>query len=126
MSVHFIIISVFVFAVAMHDYDCITRRAIFRNTPSTCAPSATGCEAHSSSKVVQKASSLTIDFESPIQPFHMVQLSGSWARERYVEETRLGHGMRSFGSMRGVSSHQHNPFAGESFVCNVFVYSIVC
>lgn len=96
----------------MHDYDCITRRAIFRNNKARDAAGGT-TGTHISSKVIQKASSLTIDFESPIQPFHMVQLSGSWARERYVEETRLSHGMRSFGSMRGVSSHQHNPFAGE-------------
>jgi alpha-galactosidase len=36
---------------------------------------------------------------------------GSWARERYVTETRLTQGMQMFGSTRGVSSHQHNPFA---------------
>lgn len=35
----------------------------------------------------------------------------SWGRERYVIESKLCHGMYSFGSMRGVSSHQHNPFA---------------
>ena len=28
-------------------------------------------------------------------------------------ETKLTHGMQSFGSMRGVSGHQHNPFAGK-------------
>ena len=36
----------------------------------------------------------------------------SWGRERYMVETKLTHGMQSFGSMRGVSGHQHNPFAG--------------
>jgi alpha-galactosidase len=35
----------------------------------------------------------------------------SWARERYVIETKLNHGMHSFGSTRGLSGHQHNPFA---------------
>ena len=34
----------------------------------------------------------------------------SWARERYVIETKLTQGIQSFGSARGVSSHQHNPF----------------
>ena len=28
-----------------------------------------------------------------------------------MTETKLTHGMQSFGSMRGVSGHQHNPFA---------------
>ena len=36
----------------------------------------------------------------------------SWARERYVCETRLGHGTQGIGSLRGVSGHIHNPFAG--------------
>lgn len=60
----------------MHDYDCITRRAIFCNNKARDAVTGES-KTHISSKVVQKASSLTIDFESPIQPFHMVQLSGS-------------------------------------------------
>jgi hypothetical protein len=40
----------------------------------------------------------------------------SWARERYTAETKLSMGMQSFGSMRGVSSHVHSPFAGEHTV----------
>lgn len=28
-------------------------------------------------------------------------------------ETKLNHGMHSFGSMSGLSGHQHNPFAGK-------------
>ena len=47
---------------------------------------------------------------------HVVHINASydisWGRERYVHETELSHGMRSFGSMRGVSGHVHNPFAG--------------
>jgi alpha-galactosidase len=41
---------------------------------------------------------------------HLLRLL-SWARERYVIETKLNHGMHSFGSTRGLSGHQHNPFA---------------
>ncbi len=37
----------------------------------------------------------------------------SWARERHVIETKLTQGTQSFGSLRGVSSHEHNPFAGN-------------
>ncbi len=105
----------------MHDYDCVTRRAIFRNADQRKGHHQQNHDQLSQegdqggrgfSKVIQKASSLTIDFEQPSKSFHMVQLSGSWARERYIEETKLSHGMRSFGSTRGVSGHQHNPFAG--------------
>lgn len=35
----------------------------------------------------------------------------SWARERYIIETKLTQGIQSIGSTRGVSGHQHNPFA---------------
>ena len=31
-----------------------------------------------------------------------------------MSETKLTQGMQSFGSMRGVSGHVHNPFAGNS------------
>lgn len=70
-------------------------------------------ECGSSSKVILKASSTTVDFEAEPQEFHCVQLSGSWARERYVHDTRLQAGVHSFGSVQGVSSHQHNPFGGK-------------
>jgi alpha-galactosidase len=39
----------------------------------------------------------------------------SWGRERYVVESKLIQGTLSFGSVRGVSSHQHNPFIAISF-----------
>eukprot|EP01040_Poterioochromonas_malhamensis_P013876 gene13876-15312_t len=100
---------------AMHNYDCITRRAIFRNKDQRPHSSEIGTPSLGSSKVIQKASSMTIDFECAIHPFHVVQLSGSWARERYVVETKLNHGMHSFGSMSGLSGHQHNPFAAVCF-----------
>jgi len=99
--------------VAMHNYDCITRRAVFRNshTQSHSSSTSRSSSQRDYSKVVQKASSATIDFECPSDDFHMVQLSGTWARERNVLETKLFHGMHSFGSTRGVSSHHHCPFA---------------
>lgn len=103
--------------VAMHDYDAIIRRAVFRNVDSRPRARVTGnnCEnaegQQGNSKVVQKASSMSLDFEATSAPFHLVQLNGSWARERYVSETRLSQGMQSFGSMRGVSGHVQNPFA---------------
>jgi alpha-galactosidase len=43
----------------------------------------------------------------------LLNLACSWARERQVVETKLTHGTQTFGSSRGVSGHQHNPFAGS-------------
>lgn len=105
----------------MHNYNVITRRTVFRNMDrrTTCSAvmmssDGTEFECGSSSKVILKASSTTVDFEAEPQEFHCVQLSGSWARERHVHDTKLQSGVHSFGSVQGVSSHQHNPFAGTS------------
>lgn len=40
----------------------------------------------------------------------LLQLSGSWARERHVHVTSLRPGLQAVESRRGTSSHQHNPF----------------
>lgn len=77
-----------IFLVVIHEYNAILRRTVFRNTdkrprnvcqyspplstfPSCIEPSSIG-----NSKVIQKASSMTIDFEFPSIPFHLIQLSG--------------------------------------------------
>ncbi len=60
--------------VAMHDYDCFTRRAVFRNVDKRSRQENNWED--SNSKVIQKASSVTIDFECPAKPFHILQLSG--------------------------------------------------
>ncbi|WP_100405741.1 alpha-galactosidase [Bacillus solitudinis] len=73
----------------------------------------------------------SIDFASC--EFEMVQLSGAWSRERHLKERRLVMGIQSISSIRGASSHQHNPFlalkrpttseeSGEVYGFN-FVYS---
>ncbi len=75
------------FPVAMHDYDCVTRRVVFRNNDKRKGYNLQQNQNQQSSeedqqngngfsKVIQKASSLTIDFEQPSKSFHMVQLSG--------------------------------------------------
>jgi alpha-galactosidase len=88
----------------MHDYDAIIRRVAFKNVSR-------GHGSGTDLKILDRAFSTTLDFEATTENYHMVQLSGSWARERMTVETKLSHGMQSFGSIRGVSSHQHNPFA---------------
>ncbi|MFD1954120.1 alpha-galactosidase [Paenibacillus thailandensis] len=42
--------------------------------------------------------------------YSMLQLSGAWARERYVHTRKLVPGMQSVESRRGSSSHMQNPF----------------
>ena len=94
--------------VCLHDYDGIVRRTVFKNKhPHRNVDGSDDLRP----KVIQRAYSCTVDFEASHNPFHMVQLSGSWARERQIVETKLTHGMQTFSSARGVSSHQQNPFA---------------
>jgi hypothetical protein len=68
----------------MHNYDVITRRAVFRNADKrNVDEEGNGSSGNSGnmegfSKVIQKASSLTVDFESASTPFYLVQLSGRY------------------------------------------------
>lgn len=57
---------------------------------------------------VMRAMSLCLDL--PDAEYDWIQFSGSWARERYPRRHRLDQGICSVGSLRGHSSHQHNPF----------------
>ncbi len=54
------------------------------------------------------AMSLCLDL--PDSDYDWIQFSGAWARERYPKVRRLEQGIQSVGSMRGNSSHNHNPF----------------
>ena len=56
---------------------------------------------------------LLYQFLPSLQPSVNLIRYPSWARERHIVETKLAHGIQSFGSARGVSGHQHNPFAGK-------------
>lgn len=53
---------------------------------------------------------MSLCLDLPDCGYDWVQLSGSWARERHVKVRRLEEGIQSIGSMRGNSSHEHNPF----------------
>lgn len=54
------------------------------------------------------AMSLSLDL--PDKDYVWMQLSGAWARERYVKNRPLEQGIVAIDSMRGNSSHNHNPF----------------
>ena len=57
---------------------------------------------------VKKAMSMEMDYE--YRELDAVHVYGRHNMERQMERTRLGHGNWSVGSIRGTSSHHHNPF----------------
>jgi len=57
---------------------------------------------------VLRALSASVDFNH--DRFHLLQLSGSWTRERDLFRRPLVPGMQAVESRRGSSSHQQNPF----------------
>ena len=77
------------------DFPVITRNARFEQNGGT--------------KVfLERAMSLSLDL--PDMDYEMVELTGAWARERYVKTRKLEHGIQSVYSMRGCSSAHYNPF----------------
>ncbi len=57
---------------------------------------------------LESALSLSVNFNH--SNFEMLQLSGSWARERHVHRRKLEPGITAIDSKRGSSSHMQNPF----------------
>ena len=57
---------------------------------------------------LKRAMSLSLDL--PDHDYNWIQLSGAWARERHIKTRPLEQGIQSIGSMRGISSPNHNPF----------------
>ena len=55
-------------------------------------------------------SAMSLCMDLPDSEYDWLQFSGAWARERYLKTRRLQQGIQSVGSMRGNSSHNHNPF----------------
>ena len=59
---------------------------------------------------VHLLSAMSLCLDLPDSGYDMIQFSGAWARERYPKTRRLEQGIQSVGSIRGNSSHNHNPF----------------
>ena len=57
---------------------------------------------------IEKAASLCVDF--PYGPYDVIHLHGRHCMERIPERLPLPKGIFSSGSVRGSSSHHHNPF----------------
>lgn len=77
------------------NFDAITRHVVFVNEGTE--------NIH-----LLRALSATVNFNQ--SDFKMIQLSGSWVRERYLHTRQIEPGITSIESSRGASSHQHNPF----------------
>lgn len=77
------------------ELDVITRSAVVRNT---------GTE----TIFINKLFSCTLDF--PGGNYDLLHFHGRHTMERNLERVPVMHGKQSFGSRRGASSHQHNPF----------------
>ncbi|WP_374986332.1 alpha-galactosidase [Alicyclobacillus sp. SP_1] len=58
--------------------------------------------------LLRRILSASVDF--PDSAYDLIQLSGTWGRERDVVTRRLVPGTQSIESRRGASSHQQNPF----------------
>ncbi|HEY1169103.1 MAG TPA: alpha-galactosidase [Candidatus Limnocylindrales bacterium] len=54
--------------------------------------------------------SMSASLDLPDSDWELISLSGEWSRECHVERNRLRPGRQSVSSLRGASSHQHNPF----------------
>ena len=101
----------------IHNHDVLVRSTVFRNSSSESHynnPTANKGKPHPMISRLHRAMSTTVDFENERGGYFCKYLSGSWARERHVQETQLHPGIFSIGSTRGTSGHVHNPFIAIS------------
>jgi len=53
---------------------------------------------------------MSFSLDLPRKDFDFIHLTGAWAREAQLERKPLHTGIQRIGSVRGASSHMHNPF----------------
>ncbi|PGY06968.1 alpha-galactosidase [Bacillus sp. AFS031507] len=80
---------------------------IFRDKP-VITRSASLINEGSEELVVDRLMGASLDL--PDKDFVFTHLAGAWSRERHVKERILETGIQSISSLRGASSHHHNPF----------------
>ena len=59
---------------------------------------------------VHLMTAMSFSLDLPDKDYVWMQLSGAWARERHIRDRILEPGILAIDSMRGNSSHEHNPF----------------
>ncbi len=87
--------------------ELLLRYTIFENEAAI-ARSVLFCNKGTETLRLTSATSLCLDL--PDDDYEWIQFSGAWARERYPRKRKLQPGIQSVGSLRGASSHMHNPF----------------
>ncbi len=89
-------VEVVLFYGVLPELDVITRSAVVRNSGK-------------GNIFINRMFGCTLDFLSG--NYDLLHFHGRHTMERNVERVPVMHGKQSFGSRRGTSSHQHNPFA---------------
>ncbi|EKX40564.1 hypothetical protein GUITHDRAFT_75450 [Guillardia theta CCMP2712] len=89
------------------DLDAITRRVIVHN-PKEKKSNGNSNKPRTPTRL-DKLMSATVDFHT-MSGLNLITLSGSWANERHQRVQSLVQGRFVSESLRGTSSHQHNPF----------------
>lgn len=59
---------------------------------------------------IELDSLMSLSLDLPDSDYNLIELTGAWARERYIQERPIGEGLQSISSLRGHSSHHFNPF----------------
>ncbi len=62
------------------------------------------------SQVLHLERAMSLNLDLPDKEYVWMQFSGAWARERHLKNRKLEQGITAISSMRGNSSHEHNPF----------------
>ncbi len=59
---------------------------------------------------VHLTTAMSLCMDLPDCDYEWIQFSGAWARERHLKTRKLEQGIQAVSSLRGNSSHEHNPF----------------
>lgn len=59
---------------------------------------------------IQLENLMSLSLDLPDSDYDMIELTGAWARERYIHKRAIAEGLQSISSLRGHSSHHFNPF----------------
>jgi len=101
------------------DCDALVRRVLVHNPPAVVTPAKEPGSAPittgGAAVRLDRLMSATMDFHASFSP-HLITLTGSWANERHVRVQELKQGRIVSESLRGTSSHQHNPFMAVTTV----------
>ncbi|MCI8743071.1 MAG: alpha-galactosidase [Lachnospiraceae bacterium] len=82
-------------------------------------------------EAVHLTAAMSLCLDLPDCDYEWLQFSGAWARERHLKVRRLEQGIQAVESLRGNSSHQHNPFivlkrpCADEFQGEVMGFSLV-